>query len=380
NFVERYSDSIDTNSEKSEFDQYLPAEFFKKRIELINGNLMIDCPVPSNLLESFPNISSNEFINMRYTACTSKPDNFKNDNFNLRQIEYEPSRETELFILITLNEEDDAQLSRTFNGIIENIAYLCSLKDSEIWKIVVCIISNGRNNINERALAYLGALGVYQHNIAKSQMDNKVVRAHIYEYTTQISIQCSKKSIIKKTINDGIFPTQLLFCLKEKEKDNADSFQWFFNAFCPILNPKICVLIKAGVKLAFLNPQVAGACGKLVAMKDGCWYQLLNPIIGAQIFDYEISNILDKPSEAILGYIQSLPEEFSAYRYLSLQDITNNNNGTPILSTSYLKYNYLLCFDLISKHNRSWILHYESSSKAEFNIYTNLSEFIHQQR
>ncbi|CAG8811918.1 7318_t:CDS:2, partial [Racocetra fulgida] len=117
---------------------------------------------------------------------------------------------------------------------------------------------------------YLGALGVYQHNIAKSQLDNKVVRAHIYEYTTQISIQCSKKSIVKKTINDGIFPTQLLFCLKEKEKDNADSFQWFFNAFCPILNPKICVLIKAGV---------AGACGKLVAMKDGCWYQLLNPII-----------------------------------------------------------------------------------------------------
>ncbi|CAG8839086.1 24101_t:CDS:1, partial [Racocetra persica] len=88
-----------------------------------------------------------------------------------------------------------------------------------------------------------------------------------------------------------------------------------------------------------------------------------------------------KPSEVILDYIQSLPEEFLAYRYLSLQDITNNNDSTPILSTSYLKYNYLLCFDLISKHNCSWILHYESSSKAEINIYTNnLLEFIHQQR
>ncbi|CAG8806725.1 13615_t:CDS:2, partial [Racocetra persica] len=172
--VEKYFDSIDTNSEISEIDQYLTEKFFKKRIELINGNLIIDCPIPSNLLKSFPNISSNKFINIKYTAYTSKPDNFKNDNFTLRQIEYKPSRETELFILITLNEEDDAQLSRTLNRIIKNIAYLCSIKNFEIWKkIVLCIVSNRRNNINERALAYLDTLGVYQHNIAKSQLDNK---------------------------------------------------------------------------------------------------------------------------------------------------------------------------------------------------------------
>ncbi|CAG8758876.1 4959_t:CDS:2, partial [Gigaspora margarita] len=361
-------------------------ESFIKRAELINGNLMIDCPVPLDLLKNFSNISSNEFTNMRYTACTSKLDNFKKENFTLRQIEYEPSRETELFVLVTMNDEDEIQLSHTLNGIIENIAYLCSLKDSEIWdengwkKVVVFIISNGRNNINERALAYLAALGAYQSNIAKSRLDNKVVKAHIYEYTTQISIQCTKKSLIKKTMDDGIFPTQILFCLKEKEKDNADTFQWFFNAFCPILNPKICVLIKAGVKPAFLKPHIAGACGKLVAMKDKTLIKSLNPIVGAQIFEHEISNILDRPSESIFGYIQILPEDFSAYRYLSLQDIMNNIGNTYILSTSYLKYNYLLCFDLISKHNRSWILHYESSSQAEIDISSNLSEFIHQQR
>ncbi|CAG8738522.1 41350_t:CDS:2 [Gigaspora margarita] len=313
------------------------AEFFIKRIELINGNLMIDCPVPLDLLKNFSNISSNEFTNMRYTACTYKPDNFKKENFTLRQIEYEPSRETELFILVTMNDENEIQLSRTLNGIIENIAYLCSLEDSEIWdengwkKVVVCIISNGRNNTNERALAYLAALGAYQNNIAKSRLDNKVVRAHIYEYIIQSSIQCTKQSLIKKTMDDGIFPTQILFCLKEKEKDNADSFQWFFNAFCPILNPKICVLIKAGVKpgdksiynlwKAFLKPHVAGACGKLVAMKDKTLMKSLNPIVGTQIFEYEISNILDKPSESIFGYIQFLPEDFSAYRYHSLQTL-----------------------------------------------------------
>ncbi|CAG8855591.1 17939_t:CDS:1, partial [Gigaspora margarita] len=131
---------------------------------------------------------------------------------------------------------------------------------------------------------------------------------------------------------------------------------------------------------AFLKPQVAGVCGKLIAMKDRSLVKLLNPIVGAQIFEHEISNILDKPSESIYGYIQTLPKEFSAYRYFSVQDIANNVEDTSILSISYLKYNYLLCFDLISKNNRSWILYYESSSQAEIDIPSNLPEYIHQQR
>ncbi|KAF0538224.1 glycosyltransferase family 2 protein [Gigaspora margarita] len=359
--------SIETNIEfiindiSTKIDVKSPIERYSDDSIMDYTNSDSDCPVPLDLLKNFRNISSNEFTNMKYTACTCKPDNFKKENFTLRQIEYVPSRETELFILITMNDEDEIQLSHTLNGIIENIAYLCSLEDSEIWdengwkKVVVCIISNGRNNINERALAYLALLVP-----------------------------------IRKTMDDGIFPTQILFCLKEKEKDNADSFQWFFNAFCQILNPKICILIKAGVKpgdksiynlwKAFLKPHIAGACGKLVAMKDQTLIKLLNPIVGAQIFEHEISNILDRPSESIFGYIQILPEDFSAYRYLSLQDIKNNIGNTSILSTSYLKYNYHLCFDLVSKHNRSWILHYESSSQAEIDISSNLSEFIHQQR
>ncbi|CAG8847639.1 41874_t:CDS:1, partial [Gigaspora margarita] len=71
---------------------------------------------------------------------------------------------------------------------------------------------------------------------------------------------------------------------------------------------------------------------------------------------------------------------FSAYRYFSLQDIANNVEDTSILSISYLKYNYLLCFDLISKNNRSWIPYYESSSQAEIDNSSNLPEYIHQQR
>ncbi|CAG8674912.1 2573_t:CDS:2, partial [Racocetra fulgida] len=243
---------------------------------------------------------------MRYTACTSKPDSFKQENFTLRQVECEPMRQTELFILITINDEDEVLLSSTLHRVIENIAYLCSLTESPTW-------------INKRTLSYLKALGVYQDGIAKSKVNNKTVRAHIYEYTTQISIQCSKDSVDKKTIAS----TQIIFCLKEKSKGKTGSHQWFFNAFCPILNPRICLLIDVGVR------PVAGTCGKL---------------------DVDITN--------------------------DIEDASNYNN--ILANNDYLAKNNVFCFELISKHNSSWILYYENSSIAEVDIPENLPEMIQQ--
>ncbi|CAG8809094.1 25011_t:CDS:2, partial [Cetraspora pellucida] len=196
-----------------------------KPVELVNGNLVIECPVHSSLLINSPHENSEEFIHMRYTACTSKPDTFNQENFTLRQAVYEPMRQTELFILIAINDEDEIMLSNTLHKIVENIAYLCSLSESQTWgedgwkKIIVCIISD-RNKINKRTLSYLKTLGVYQDGIARSKVNNKTVRAHIYEYTTQISIKCSKDSVDKKTT----ISTQILFCLKEKNKGKTDYF------------------------------------------------------------------------------------------------------------------------------------------------------------
>ncbi|CAG8493799.1 16188_t:CDS:2, partial [Dentiscutata erythropus] len=347
-----------------------------KPVELINGNLIIECPVHSSLLTNISQENSKEFTHMNYTACTSKPDTFKQENFTLRQAKYESIRMTELFILISLDNEDEILLSSTLHQIVENIAYLCSLNESSDWdkdgwkKIVICIISD-RNKINKRTLYYLKALGVYQDDISISKVNNKPVRAHIYEYTTPISIKCSKDSVDKKTI----VPAQILFCLQEKNKGKVDSHRWFFNAFCPILNPRICILIKVGVK--------PGSCGKLYAIKNRRWIYLLNPIVGAQIFEQEISNILNKPMESIFGYISSLPKDFSAYRYSALQDsISNNedtsNNSNILIANDYLAKNNAICFELISKRNFSWLLHYESSSQAEVDLPENLSEIIQQ--
>ena len=84
-------------------------------------------------------------------------------------------------------------------------------------------------------------------------------------------------------------PVQLIFCLKEKNQKKINSHRWFFNAFGPILEPKVCVLLDVGTKpgpgsiyhlwKAFdINPNVGGACGEIVALKGNYYKRLLNPL------------------------------------------------------------------------------------------------------
>ncbi|CAG8800782.1 19715_t:CDS:2, partial [Racocetra persica] len=339
----------------------------------------IDCPVPENLLRNVSHKVSKESTHLRYTACTSKPEAFKENHFTLRQIEYK--REIELFIMINMHDDNEILLSHTLNGIMENIVYLCSLKDSPTWgndgwkKVVVCIISDGRS---EPVLAYFTALGVYQDNIAKAKVNNKAVEAHIYEYTTPISIKQFKNSV-EMNIEEGSVPVQMLFCHIEPSKKVVDSSQWFFSAFCPIIVPKICVLIDAGVKPGYgslyalwnafsVDSEVAGVCGN-IDIKDGNKIKLLNPIVAAQSFNYKMSYALDKQFESIFGYIRSLSEGFSAYRYNAFQ-----SNDNICLSNEHT-----LNFDLVTRHNHHWKLRYIKSAQAEISVPENLPELIQQQ-
>ncbi|CAG8555585.1 4160_t:CDS:2, partial [Cetraspora pellucida] len=360
----------------------------QKHVELLNGNLLIDLPVLTNLLINAHHKTSKEFTHMRYTACTSKPSDFKKENFTLRQIEYNPPRHTELFILINIHGDDEIPLSHTLYGIMENIAYLCSIKDCKTWgkdgwkKIVVCIISVGRINVNKHILAYLTALGVYQNDIAKAKVDKKAVNAHMYEYTTSISIKHSKDSVEMKMQDDGIVPTQMLYCLTEWSEN--DSYQWFLDAFCPILNPKICVFIDAGIKPGYgslynlwktlsVNPQIAGVCGNISftkGVKGENKIRLLNPIVGAQTFNYERLNVLDKQFESAFGYITPISECFSAYQYSALQSSIELKSANK----------YTLDFELVTRPNHSWTVHFQKSIQAEIDGPENLWELILQQK
>jgi chitin synthase len=123
----------------------------------------------------------------------------------------------------------------------------------------------------------------------------------------------------------GVVPIQIIFCLKEKNQKKINSHRWFFNAFGPILQPNVCVLLDVGTqpgptsiyhlwKAFDINSNVGGACGEIVALKGKWGMNLINPLgmsttsplrsfitesisalVAAQNFEYKMSNILDKP-------------------------------------------------------------------------------------
>ena len=163
-----------------------------KQVQLVNGNLVLDCPVPPKLLNMVPHAEAparDEFTHMRYSAATCDPSEFYEHHFTLRQRLFTKARHTELFIVVTMYNEDDVLFARTMSGVFKNVEYMCSRKDSKTWgkeawkKIVVCVVSDGRAKINPRTRAVLAGMGVYQDGIAKQQVNGKDVTAHLYEVT-----------------------------------------------------------------------------------------------------------------------------------------------------------------------------------------------------
>lgn len=201
-------------------------------------------------------------------------------------------------------------------------------------------------------------------------------------------------------------PTQMILCLKQDNSKKINSHRWLFNAFAPLLNPEVCVLLDAGTKPghksllalweAFDNDKhLGGACGEIHAMLGSGWSHLLNPIVAAQNFEYKISNILDKPLESTFGYVSVLPGAFSAYRYKAvsgdplhgyfLGDHTKNdpkgiNYMNIFKKNMFLAEDRILCFELVAKRNASWHLSYIKASKGETDVPEGAPEFISQRR
>jgi len=239
-----------------------------------------------------------------------------------------------------------------------------------------------------------------------------IAKGEKFEYTTQLSVTANQL-LIRPHDNDPpnvtLPPTQMIFCLKQKNSKKINSHRWLFNAFGRILNPEVCILLDAGTKPgarsllalweAFYNDKdLGGACGEIHAMLGRGWKNLLNPLVAAQNFEYKISNILDKPLESSFGYVSVLPGAFSAYRFRAIMgrpleqyfhgDHTASaiNKGKGIETMNIFKKNMflaedrILCFELVAKAGSKWHLTYVKASKGETDVPEGAPEFIGQRR
>ncbi|KAF8897499.1 putativechitin synthase [Infundibulicybe gibba] len=395
-----------------------------RKVKLTQGNFIAEYPVPTPVhtaIEAkWSSTKTTEFSHMRYTAATCDPDEFNEANgYSLRTKMY--NRETELLIAVTSYNEDKTLYARTLHGVMLNIRDICKTKQSKYWrrtaeegnpgwqKITVALIVDGLDSMDKSVLDILATIGVYQDGVMKKQVDGKDTVGHIFEYTTQLSVDATPQLVLPQGADpNNLVPVQFIFVLKAKNQKKINSHRWLFNAIGKMLNPEICVLIDAGTKPghksiyylweAFYNDaNLGGCCGEIHAMIKG-GKKLLNPLVAAQNFEYKMSNILDKPLESSFGYVSVLPGAFSAYRFRailgrpleqyfhgdhSLADRLGQKGiyGMNIFTKNmFLAEDRILCFELVAKAGDKWTLTYVKPSKAETDVPETAVELIGQRR
>ncbi|KAF4598284.1 hypothetical protein EYR38_006680 [Pleurotus pulmonarius] len=375
----------------------------RKRVQLTNGNYVLSSDVPPAMVMPFSSRGEPEMTKTRYTAVTGDPDEFEKRGFSLRQNEM--GRKTELFIVITM-----------YNVITPPSVVELMLMTSIVGRRRALLSDNARcdaeylpsmysqkfTNLGSRRLEK--GRSVYQDvGQMKNLVNGEEVTAHLFEYTTSFGLD---SNIHFRYPDKGIVPTQIIFCLKEKNQKKINSHRWFFNAFAPLLQPNVCVLLDVGTrpgnksiyrlwKTFDLNSNVGGACGEIAVYKGKHWSLLANPLVAAQNFEYKISNILDKTTESMFGYISVLPGAFSAYRYIALQndkrgvgplasyfkgEVLHGRDTDIFTSNMYLAEDRILCFELVAKANSNWVLRYVQGAIGETDVPDALPEFILQRR
>ncbi|KAI0921655.1 Chitin synthase, class 1 [Taiwanofungus camphoratus] len=395
-----------------------------RKVKLTKGNFITEYAVPSPVYSAIEprwlSTKTTEFSHMRYTAATCDPDDFTEANgYSLRTKVY--NRSTELLIAVTSYNEDKTLYARTLHGVMLNIRDICKTKQSKYWrrtaeegipgwqKITVALIIDGLEPMDKTVLDILATVGVYQDGVMKKQVDGKDTVAHIFEYTTQLSVDATPQLILPHGDDpNNLVPVQIILVIKAKNQKKINSHRWLFNAIGKMLEPEMCVLIDAGTKPghksiyylweAFYNdPHLGGCCGEIHAMLEG-GKKLLNPLVAAQNFEYKMSNILDKPLESSFGYVSVLPGAFSAYRYRAIlgRPLEQYFHGDHSLAdrlgpkgiygmniftkNMFLAEDRILCFELVAKQGDRWTLSYVKPSKAETDVPESAAELIGQRR
>jgi cellulose synthase/poly-beta-1,6-N-acetylglucosamine synthase-like glycosyltransferase len=358
-----------------------------------------------------PQTHGEEFTHMRYLpVLPGDPSKFISDGYKLRACVM--NRRIKFLINITMYNEEAHEMNDTLQAVCDNLEFMESINQGKraIWQQAsTIIVSDGRTKMNKGTKEWMNKRGMYDENsmTLNEQGLPKQPMNHVFEFTAQLENQ---------TQGGNRDPLQIVFSLKENNGGKQHSQLWFFYAFAAQLNPKYCVLIDVGTKAAKSaiyrlirsmdeNPYTAGVCGEIAVENPfgpemwcgggkGCCDQK-SLVTATQIFEYKISNIMDKALESICGFISVLPGAFSAYRY---EAIKNDEYGKGALEVyfkplspegpnmsvfeknMYLAEDRILCFELVAKRNDAWTLHYCKDAIAYTDVPDTLVSLMKQRR
>ncbi|KAF1949675.1 hypothetical protein CC80DRAFT_483909 [Byssothecium circinans] len=329
------------------------------------------------------------------------------------------NRHTEILIGITYYNEDKALLCRTLHSAIEACRRIQTVKKSEFWnrdgsawqKFSICITIDGLGAADPGALDLLAAIGIYRHGLLRREVNGKAVRAHVFEYTTQLTVPEDlqiEKPTPSPIARQSPGPVQFILVVKAENCGKLNSYRWLYYSVSRILNPEIVVHLDTATRIeedsallriweAFYNDKnLGGVCGELRPSLGGSWWNILNPLVAAQVFEFKIGFQLDRAFESSTGYMSLLPGAFSAWRFRGqvgppLEDALRGDPtsfSTRLKSSSqkpwnlnrYLADDRVICFQVLSKERTKWHLAFDMHSKATTDIPMNTTDFINQRR
>ncbi|EPY49395.1 chitin synthase Chs2 [Schizosaccharomyces cryophilus OY26] len=381
-----------------------------QEVPIMHDSLVVECPCPldlKNMLGSIVHTSSEESNSLRYTAVTCNPEDMMANELKVRTNLFD--RDIQAAICLTVGQEDLASFALTLSSVMENVKHLTMRKKSRVWgdeswkKVLTCIVLDGRNSVHRNILDLLSSIGAYQPSISKGRVNGKRVLAHMYEFTSTISVD-EKLNITTK--NDGNVPMQLLVCLKEMESGTHDSQRWFLKGISSLVRPNICLFVKVGSKLQTtsvyhawksfdVNSKLGGICGKTV-IKTGKWgKKLLSPLIASQHCDQMIYNNLRLPYDSCLGYISNTSNALYGFRYVALLDEfpypgpltqyfarkeTEGQRKGILKANAYVAQEQLLFWKVVTKKEARWYLNYVPQAQVEVKAPESMAKILEGRR
>lgn len=363
----------------------------------------------NNISEHAESFNDEEYTRLRYTAvkCASAG-TFVEEGYHMRCVE-ELGRKPRVMVVLTMYNESPSFLRSTLRKVGNNIQQMQQDEqrlggfDKDVWSnVCVVIVSDGRLKANKETLEWLESIGMYSYDaVASGGLDTTM---HLFERT--VLLDKTDKSDGLEAANGWdtrvlLPPMQLVFALKEKNGGKLDSHYWFFEAFCRDVAPSYTIMLDVGTmptRKAFslllaemaLNKHVGGVCGE-IAVVDPFKYAFTNWYVATQVFEYKISNLLDKSLESVFGAISVLPGAFSAYRYTAIVGGPlrayfrpliggGDHNMGPFLSNMYLAEDRILCFELFVSKGHRWTLKYLKGALARTDVPDSLLGLISQRR